>query len=418
MTVSLPKLHWVNPQNDVGIRPAYWRLKNAGKAILDNGCLYPELTWIQGVLGPRDNWLLCIEALELLHGACMIQLDRDRGESELLHSLHSPHGFPGEEALSAREMIDYFTALEWPLATDLTAGTKNFRQALNLKVAPADTSGIGWHLWCQKWQPAAMRHSAFFEGSLSDPYWLIQSSYLWISGILRNGNQESEEFSAALTALGLGALGAFPRVECDLCFRLVIPQRLRCQHHSDSSVVRGDRGTKNIQNSAKARRTNEHLNWPKERPKYAWRRGCSNEQEVLCGLLWPIRGIRLQEETKLLADILIRCQHVQLKLPTDILQLDANKILFHLRSCLDTNEWNIQAWPEKIYVAEEWLAALSFVAPEREIGMTAKNVERFNRAMAMVAQNLKQKDIANVLGISPAHLSKILRSGQTKLPRF
>lgn len=417
MTTSLPKLHWVTPQNESGIRPVYWRLKKAGRDIFADCYLNPDLSWIQGVLGPRDSWLLCIEAYELLHEACLLQVDRDSIQSELRPAQRASHSFAGENALSASELIDYLPALKWPSATGLADGTESFRPALNLKVAPVNASRTDWHSWCQKWQPAAKRHSTYFEESLNDPYWLIHSSYQWLSGILRGGDQESDDFSAALTALGLGALGAFPRLECDLCFRLVVPQRLRCEHHSDSPMVREEWDTTKIQNSARARRVIKYLNWPKERPKYAWRIGGSNEQEVLCGLLWPLSGGRLQEETKMLTHILVQCPNVRLKLPADILQLNANQVLFNLRSCLDTNEWNIQAWPEKICIAEKWLAALSLVAPEREEGMTARNIERFNQAKLMLEQNMKKKEVAKALGITPSNLSKILRPVQTRPPR-
>ncbi|WPC68014.1 hypothetical protein SBP18_05735 [Rhodoferax ferrireducens] len=416
MTASLPKLHWVNPQNSLGIRPAFWRLKKAGRDIFDHGFLEPSLTWIQGVLGPRDYWILCINAYELLRRACEVQLERDTVHTERQPAQGSPHGFPGTNALSPRELADYFPRLQWPSAIGFSTGTEGFRPVLNLKIAPADSSGLGWNSWCQKWQPAAVRHSPFFQESLSDPYWLIQSSYLWICGIVRNGEQDSDEFSAALTALGLGALGAFPRIECDLCFRLAISQRLRCRHHSDSLLVRGDGDTKNIQNSAEARRACKRLHWPGKRPDFRLRVWPGNEEEVLCGLLWPLTGKQLREESKSLTSVLTQCPNVLLKLPKDILELDANHILSQLRQHLDDCEWNLAAWPGKLFIAEEWLAALKTVAPGSRPEVSEKNVERFQQAMAMLAQSMRKKEIAKALGITPSNLSKILHSGRTKLP--
>jgi len=416
MTASLPILHWVNPQNALGIRPAFWRLRKAGRDIFDDGYLDPPLTWIQGVLGPRDYWILCIEAYELLRRACEVQCDRDTEFNAPQGAPNFPHACTAANGLSARELVDYFPPLQWPSVDGLAKGTENFRPALNLKIAPADGSGLGWNLWCNKWRQAAVRHAPFFQESICDPYLLIQSSYLWICGILRAGEQDSDEFSAALTALGLGALGAFPRIECDLCFRLAISQRLRCRHHSDSLLVRGDGETKNIQNSAEARRACKRLNWPEERPNFRLPSWPTNEEEVLCGLLWPLNGKQLLEETSSLTSVLMQCPSVLLLLPNDILELDANHILFHLRSRLDDCEWNIEAWVGKLFTAEEWLASLKVVAPGSRPKVSKKNIERFQQAESMLARNMRKSEIAKALGISPSNLSKILLSGSTKLP--
>lgn len=415
MTASLPILHWVNPQNALGIRPAFWRLRKAGRDIFDHGFLEPPLTWIQGVLGPRDYWILCIQAYELLRCACEVQSGRDTEPNEPQATQDLPRGFPGANGLSARELVDYLPYLQRPSADGLAKGTENFGPVLNLKMAPADGSGLGWNLWCKEWRQAAVRHAPHFQESLSDPYLLIQSSYLWICGILRAGEQDSDEFSAALIALGLGALGAFPRIECDLCFRLAIPQRLRCKHHSDSLLVRGDGETKNIQNSAEARRACKLLKWPGKRPSFRLPGSPSVEEEVLCGLLWPLTGKQLLEETSSLAGVLTQCPNVLLLLPKDILELDANHILFHLRSRLDDCEWHLEAWLGKLFTAEEWLAALKIVAPGPRPKVSKMNVERFQQAESMLAGGMKKSEIANALGIAPSNLSKILLAGRKEL---
>lgn len=412
----LPPLHWVRPHNELGLRPAYWRLKKSGRSILDHGYLDPPLNWIQGVLGTRDYWVLCIAAYNLLRGACEVQLHRDSGKPEHEPAQKSPHGLPGENGLNAKNLADHFPELQWPTADGLAAGTESFKPAINLKVAPTDGSGIGWHLWCQKWHESARVHSPSFLDSICDPYLLIQSSYQWMCGVLNNGKQDTDEFTAALTAFGLGALGAFPRVECDLCFRLAISQRLRCRHHSVSPLVLDDGDSTNIQNSAEARRACKLLKWPRDRPNFRLPGWPGNEEEVICGLLWQINGDSLHEETKSLTSILTQCPSVLLLMPTNILECDANQILWHLRSLLDNDEWNIKAWAGKLFVADEWLVALKAVAPGHRPKMTVKRAERLRQAKAMLEQGMKKSEIAVALGVSRSNLTNIYLAGETELP--
>ena len=415
MTALLPPLHWVNPQNELGLRPGYWRLRKSGKSIFADGYLDPALDWIQGVLGPRDYWILCIKAYELLTRACDLQLSRDIELSAQELSQTSPHGFAGGNWLSAKDLAVHFPKLQWPTVEGLSTGKENFEPALNLKVAPRDASGIGWNLWCQEWQRAASIHSPSFQESLRDPSRLIQSSYQWICGILKSGERNLDEFSAALTALGLGALGAFPRVECELCFRLAICQRLRCQYHSVSSLVQDDGDTKNIQNSAKARRTCVHLGWPIKKPTYYVPGSAGNEEEVVCGLLWQLNGKSLHDATKWLTSVLTQCPNVALHLPENILNLDANQILLHLRSCLDDLEWNNMTWVGKIFVAEIWLAGLKTVAPDRRRIISKLNLERFRRAMALIEDGMKKSEVAVALGVSRSNLTNIIHAGELEM---
>ena len=390
----------------------YRRLKNAGRVILDHGYLSPPLNWIQGVLGPRDFWVLTIEAYNLLRGACSLQVCRDAKRQTPGPTESMTHGFPGPAGLSAKVLIDFLPQLEWPSPTGLEAGTERFIPALNLKIAPRDGSGIGWHKWCAEWAHAAKKHTPLFESALSNPYWLIHASYQWISGVLASGGSDSDEFSAALTTLGLGALGAFPRVECDLCFRLAISQRLRCTHHNASRLVHGDGNayTTQVQHSAEARRACRLLNWPARRPDFRLAGWPTNEEEVVCGLLWPLSHDQQQDAAAWLVATLRQFPNILALMPANILDLDTNVILQHMRRTLDENEWNYEAWAGKLFVAEEWLAALKKVAPgRRPSGMTEQNRERLLLADRLLLNGLAKSDIAAKLGISRSHLSNLWR---------
>lgn len=412
MLDSLPPLHWVSPKNPAGLRPVYPRLKKIRKEIVEDQYLDPSLNWIQGILGPRDSWIVLVEAYQLLQRTCMLRMEQDAGNI-YTESLESSHGFPGPLGLRPSEMAVFLPPLKWPSLDGFKSGAGGFQPELSLTVAPIEASGIAWHLWCQEWQSCAKLHSPHFQDSLTDPHWLIHASYLWLCGILEAGGENSKEFSAALTAFGLGALGAFPRVECDLCFRLAISQRLRCKHHSVSTLVGGD-DTKRIQNSSEARRACKQLNWPDEKANFRLPINPMDEETVLSGLLWPLYGKALEEKTSLLVGWLQHSPSVLKRLPADILELNANQILSNLRRHLDDSEWNIEAWGGKLYLAEQWFSALERVAPGPRPPVTAKNLQRQQHAEGMLAKGMKKSEIADVLGVSRSNLSNILRAGKTE----
>ena len=97
-------------------------------------------------------------------------------------------------------------------------------------------------------------------------------------------------------------------------------------------------------------------------------------------------------------------------MPANILDLDTNVILQHMRRTLDENEWNYEAWAGKLFVAEEWLAPLKKVAPgRRPSGMTEQNRERLLLADRLLLNGLAKSGIAAKLGISRSHLSNLWR---------
>lgn len=118
---------------------------------------------------------------------------------------------------------------------------------------------------------------------------------------------------------------------------------------------------------------------------------------------------------QLLIDALTRCPTVLQKLPVNILTLDVNSVLVHLRASLDEQEWNYRAWPAKVLLAEQWLTALNFVAPGRKSsGISDTNKERLLLIEQWQLQGFSKSVIAEKLNISRSHLSHLLKRYATR----
>jgi CRP-like cAMP-binding protein len=82
--------------------------------------------------------------------------------------------------------------------------------------------------------------------------------------------------------------------------------------------------------------------------------------------------------------------------------------LAELRRVLDPHEWIVEYWPVKIRLANNWLTVADQLTPGRA-GMSATNEARLRRADMLLSQDVPKKEIALDLGISPSHLSQLLK---------
>lgn len=401
----LPPLGWlpcIQADERTGLRPAHRRLLVNGHAILDEyGFLTPELEWTNGILGPNVVVPL-VHAYQLLRSAAefwtveLYPFHQERMDLEPVIS--------GARVLQPHSLLNLLPPLE--LSTDPDVGWIS-EVALSADL-PSENTRSGWSSWLHK-QPLVRSHS-HLEVLLHDPYQLIQFSYKGLGSALVSAGHRSPRVAASLAMLCLGFLGVMPRMRCQVCFRLSIPQRLRCPHHSLSAAIRADGAATRSEissGSRLAKSTIVKLGWGHRAPEFFWRGKFHVSESTLGGLLWDIPAPhchRLQAEILLL---LAQSPQVRGLFCAHFETMSLQRQLEELRKALDPQEWLAEYWPSKIHQANEWLETAHQLAPGRQ-KMSSDNLKRLDAIDTLLEQGHPKKDIASSLSISPSHLSHLL----------
>lgn len=413
MNAKLPPLHWLANRDLDGLNPSLWKLKKQGQVIPEHELTHPVYGAIRTIQGYYAPCILPIVAYTLLHDAAQNQSAGCNAEPMLAKQNLNLNflTFQSVGGLPAVELLNMLPNLQLADVFGNSTGRTAMTPQLRLNVPPDLGFKRDWLLWSEKWMDGATRYVPQFKVALRDPCQLIRDSYSWLTATMVEDGLETAEFSAALTMLSLGVLGLTPRIECDLCFRLPIPQRLRCFEHNQTGLLHGNHPaqvSRQAQKYAEAKRACSFLDWPKNRPSPSLPITPRNEVNVVAGLLWPLtveQGSRLNQ---VLNETLKNCPFVLEKLPINIFEIDAETKLYHLRTSLDPQEWNFEAWPAKLLLAEQWLAALKHVAPGRKLsGMSDKSIERLNLVKKLQQQGLSDSAIAKRLNISKSNLSHL-----------
>ena len=407
MDVRLPPLHWLSPAlSKSQFLPGYARLKRGGKSILVDGLLDPPLHWIHGTHTKKSTWFLPIYAYELLRRSAVTRLESNNPAHDAQTEDH-PANDVSSIGLSPHRLLESLPRLQWPTLDD---NQSFFSPRIAIDSLPDDNFATAWIDWIFVWVKNFNCAESDVHSMLADPYALIRGSYRWICELLDRADLESEYFAAALTAFSLGALGAFPRLECDLCFRLAVPQRLRCEHHLMAMIVHGGEKERRsyISQSARAgKKIARRCGWDRYRPIGGMFLN-STEEPTVAEMLWGFPPA----ESKLLSDrinmALSLSPIVRKKMPFGFQDLPLPARLAILRDTLDAREWISKVWPEKIFAAQEWISEFNIVAPGRAKGPSLVNQKRLQQVDVLLAAGVKKSEIAQRLGISPSHLSKIL----------
>jgi hypothetical protein len=250
-------------------------------------------------------------------------------------------------------------------------------------------------------------------GLLSDPYHLTQYAYENLYETANEHGLLGGEFIEALSLFTLGLIGIFPRSRCQLCFRHAVPQEMRCRYHSQDMRLRNKSGSSpaHSKNSAAAQKARTVVDKLDDWDGYLPLELSDGRDADLCTLascLWgplPFLNPDLLRQIDLAISC---CPRVVQTLPIDFSSLSSKDKIFALQDALDPQEYDVSFWPEKIYIAEEWLTVKEQKSPGRK-KRSDINLDRVARARLLLKQGHKQKDVADQLGIDASYLSRLLR---------
>lgn len=255
-------------------------------------------------------------------------------------------------------------------------------------------------------------------GSLTrDPARLLRAGYQILCREWAAHGQGRQQTGEALSIIGLGALGLFPRVRCVVCYRLAMPATNRCAQHSQTKSVRFDASGPNLhsQISSDARLAKcamEHLGWAPN--DYLTDRGYDGlaEEKTIVGLLWGLHTGDGGYDLRHLRDGLNsgHFPRVRALLPNNFCELNDARVCASLRQHIDPAEWVVPYWYTRVCAAEAWLKAAEALSPgRRHMKVADHNRQRVANANALLMQGMSKKDISVQLGISQSHLSHLLR---------
>lgn len=403
----LPALGWLpitKAEERAGLRPAHRRLTLIGDGILDDyGFLNPELEWTNGVLG-RDVRVPLIDAYHLLRNAADYWVNSLYTCESSMRDPQSINDNCG--ILPPRALLALLPALEWSVDSSDNVITNVSLMQGDL---PTSNTRNNWTKWLLK-QPSIRAHTRF-DVLRHDPYSLIRFGYKSLSAGLAREGSHGPGLSVGVAVIALGLLGVMPRVRCQVCFRLAIPQRLRCALHSQSTAVRAGGVEVRSEASSRARLARAvmtTLGWGSHSPEYFWKGKYRAAESTLGSLLWDIPPPHCHQ---LRAHILLALEsspRVRALLSEHFRELSLRRQLAALRGALDPLEWIHEYWPAKICHANLWFEAAHQLAPGRE-KMSVTNLARLVAIDTLLQQGQPKRDIAATLGISPSHLSQLLK---------
>lgn len=380
-----------------GFLPVYRRLRKAGRAMVDEwGYLTPDLYWRHG-RGQGEQALECYYVLSLIQA------------SAVLASRDTSH-------LATERSPEFFTRLVPDMQAVADAWTRRSVSviALSSPTLQATRTRGDWLTVLPSLLPVQLLPR--LDSLMRDPVGLTRVGYAMLCREWENHGQCRHQTAEALSVVGLGALGLFPRVRCAVCYRLAMPASTRCAHHSQTQAIRFNENGSHAQVAAEsnlAKRVVEKLRWSDA--DFVTDRGEDPyvEEKTIVGILWgrdldrwggyPVSHLK----ERLRSGAFPRVRSL---LPPNFCELDDARACASLRRKLDPNEWVPSYWFTRAAAAEAWLEAAESLSPGRtQMRPSDTNQRRVAKARALIDQDVPQKQIAAQLGITASHLSHLLR---------
>jgi hypothetical protein len=223
--------------------------------------------------------------------------------------------------------------------------------------------------------------------------------------------EDTAALGACLSMIGTGAVAMIGSTHCELCrFRQSIPGGLRCASCSRSKQAVDFRDDKMA--AARARRAlriragasgmdvlpceDVRASFSRAIASSVWsmRTGCKAHSEWLASVQQALKSAPL----------------VYALLPENFAGLGYSGQARALQAALDEHEWDYAAWPLKISMAQSWLESATAVrSRKRGPGPLPETLARARAALDLLSGGYSKRDVARALGVSPSHLSHLLR---------
>lgn len=274
---------------------------------------------------------------------------------------------------------------------------------------------VGW--WLQQVFPSEPNSCGLAEVlDRSDARIVIGTHHL--SNTFRLLHEDCPPLGACLSMIGAGALEILISHQCELCKHRRAIHGLRCPvcsrskqtvdlSQSSDAAVRARRA-RSIRDSI----TELLVSLPDNQKASLGR--------SMASLLYamPNTSAVYQHWLDAIKMALKQAPLVESGLPHDFLALDFKCQLKDLRQLLDPNEFDYTAWPEKIAWSHAWQEREAGIqARRRGPGPMPKTLAQATQALALLNSGLTKAEVAQVLGVSPSHLSHILARTQSMQPK-
>lgn len=385
-----------------GFLPVYRKLRSEGKKITEWGYLKPDLYWRHG-RGYGEPALEGAYVLQLLLRSAQEALHLSKG-----HEIVGPH---------CRGSPEYLTQQVPDLAEVFDAWSRNDFTSIRLSspLLPPRLTRSAWLETLPRLLPSKVLPR--LDVLSRDPARLVRVGYQMLCSEWETHGQSRRQTGEALGVIGIGVLGLFPRVRCGVCYRLSMPGSNRCAHHSQAKTIRATPAELNMHSlaSARARLATQVVTLLRWQPDdFATDRGedCKAEEKTITGLLWGYdwgsANHSIEHLQKLMRGGVF--PRVRARLPQDFCDLSTARANATLRRYIDPGEWVPSYWLSRVAAAEAWLEAADSLSPGRtHMEPSEINQKRVGVARSLIQQGVAKKEIALRLGISPSHLSHLLR---------
>lgn len=383
-----------------GFLPVYRRLARDGHSFIDRdlGSLAPDMYWRHG-RGRCDLFVQISQAWELIRSTAEYARPCWKSAPKSCRTLND---------LTPERLLSYSPNIEDLVPMDSVLGVVGVSTKFPLWLDRAD-----WLVALPQILPNPLRLK--MPVLLRNPARLMRAGYQMLCNEWTTYGPGRRQTSEALAVIGLGALGLFPRVRCAVCFRLAMPGGSRCAWHSQTKVARLTDSRSHSAISASSRTANDVmrvLRWP--RTYFVTDRGEDPriEEKTVAGIVW---GLNVDDNCFNLEGLrkgLIggRFPHVCALLPQNFCDLSDARACAVLRRCIDPREWVVSYWFIRVVAAEKWLEVAADLSPGRvHMKPSKENRVRVEQARIWIGQGLAKKEVATRLGVSPSHLSQLLR---------
>lgn len=278
------------------------------------------------------------------------------------------------------------------------------------KLRPCEMLQEALGLYSARWA-----HSDSVEVAQHDPAELTRLGYRLARLATRRVGIDSQEFFAALVTMGIGIQGLPTGQTCTYCFRQARPWSNVCTLHSQAKLACLSTGSTRGRHVASARAAKDVTAAVKgdfqllRRPLME-RSEFFNRELHLGGILWPLHGDALHDWHQSLDRSLSRSPRVCALLGHGFAALPYWRQIARLQEALRDQEWVAWRWPALIELAETWMTeGEKLKLQQRPSGPSPENIDRIAKIDLMLSEGLAKAQIAAALGVSPSHLSHLIR---------
>ncbi len=269
--------------------------------------------------------------------------------------------------------------------------------------------------WWQQSLRAVQDGDICFSSLLAEPVSIIRSSLYHLHYSFELVSDDNAALGTCLSMIGAGALGILCASSCQLCqFRLALPPTSRCGSCSRSKHVVDPADDRHAAARAwRARLIRAGASGIKALADDDIR---SSFARAIASIGWSMRtgGVAHRQWLTSVQQALQAAPLVQALLPHGFAELQFREQMIALQTATNDADWDHAVWARKISAAQAWMASSEAVKSRRRVaGPLPATLALATAARELLRKGLLKAQVAQSLGISPSHLSHMLRRTST-----